>query len=125
MVEEWRYESGQLGSQEIRRGNLLERKWWHPDGELKAHDFSIKVSRFEYYQHGISKYFPQDDRRREYALYYNGRKMADLTTRIVMSVLYVKDRLCKRIRRKIREQHLDKAILPDLGDIIMLYYTYN
>jgi antitoxin component YwqK of YwqJK toxin-antitoxin module len=56
-------------------------------------------------------------------LYYiNGVVKASLTFRKVLSLLRAKYLLGKMLRRNIRKSFLDKFIIEDLGDIVMLYY---
>jgi antitoxin component YwqK of YwqJK toxin-antitoxin module len=42
--------------------------------------------------------------------------------RRVMSLLYFKAGLLKRVKRKIRESYLDDHLINDLGNIVMTYY---
>jgi hypothetical protein len=46
----------------------------------------------------------------------------DITFNNLMALLYAKDRLRKRYKRKLRIRYLDSAVLTDLGNIVMLYY---
>jgi antitoxin component YwqK of YwqJK toxin-antitoxin module len=54
--------------------------------------------------------------------YINDEKRCQPTIRNIMSLLYFKAILRKRIKRIIRQTYLDNCILPDLGNIIVEYY---
>jgi antitoxin component YwqK of YwqJK toxin-antitoxin module len=57
-----------------------------------------------------------------YNYWYDNQSIAKLTLEIVMSLLYFKHRLRLSIKCKIRGQYLDNYIIPDLGNIVLLFY---
>jgi hypothetical protein len=54
--------------------------------------------------------------------YIDNRIVADLTVRIVMSLLSFKHRLQMRFKSYIIQRFLDSSLISDLGNIVMLYY---
>jgi hypothetical protein len=54
--------------------------------------------------------------------YLNADKITDISFRIVLSLMYAKNRLRKLVKRKISTRYLDPCLIPDLGNIVMRYY---
>jgi hypothetical protein len=55
--------------------------------------------------------------------YFNGKCITPISVNVIISLLHFKNRLRKRARQKIQKQYLDKVIIGDLGNIIMMYYV--
>ena len=66
--------------------------------------------------------YTQSDHLYEYSYYIDSRKVSLITIEQIMSFLYLKHRLRKLIQYKLRTCLLDRHIISDLGNIIMLYY---
>jgi antitoxin component YwqK of YwqJK toxin-antitoxin module len=94
-----------------------ERLSWRANGQIKEHIHFIN----EGDGHGIYKQWDENIRLQKYSLYRNGEKVADLTVRIAMSIMYLKHYWRKRTKRRIR-RILDEYLIDDLGDIVMMYY---
>jgi hypothetical protein len=94
-----------------KTGQIMVQSWFHQgmlDGICKLWSKPGKLMLREHYskneRHGPSKVWYNSRALRSYRLYYNGKRLADLTLKIVMSLLHFKNRLRIRVRQRIVEQ---------------------
>jgi antitoxin component YwqK of YwqJK toxin-antitoxin module len=69
--------------------------------------------------------FNQDTIVSDYDYYINNILVAGITMKSVISLLYFKNRLQKLVKTKLRKRYLDRSLIDDLGNIVMMYYVYS
>ena len=82
------------------------------DGVYKEWDHTGKLVYYKYYMYAQNIIDWSHDQ--------NG--VANMTLKVVMSLLYFKHRLRKLVKSQIRKRYLDDRLIHDLGNIVMMYY---
>jgi hypothetical protein len=70
---------------------------------------------------GLYKQWDENSRLIDYKFYVHN-KFLDNPRRIVLLLLAIKNKMRQAVKRIIRQRYLDRHILKELGNIVMIYY---